>query len=451
MLDWSWTTPALSALGLVLLELAYICFSDNWASSPGLLGLGLRSLIDAAAGRQAPTDGTTMDALPAASRAWLDHLLTSSGIDLSSSYDVHCHVVGLGDSGSGCCANRRFSSPCHPILKLKMWVFMAAAGVRSTFAADSVYMDRLKSLLEHFLPHRAPLSSPPGPFACLLAFDKYHTPDGAADDARSGLYTPDAYVIELAARHPHLFVPVASIHPYRHDAVPALRAAAAAGCCIVKWLPNAQGIDPSSPACAPFYAAMVELDMALLSHTGDEHTVDAGGLNNALGNPLLLRTPLDAGVKVIAAHCGSEGMALDLDAPGLVRVPAFDLWLRLMDNPRYTDRLYGDIAALTSFKRIAHTRDLLLNRRDLLPRLVYGSDYPVPAVNAVVRLAKLVDAGLLDPAAVPHLRALYAANPLTFDVASKLAIGFPARVFDTNIHTLLPRLAKEHRARLAAC
>jgi hypothetical protein len=29
--------------------------------------------------------------------------------------------------------------------------------------------------------------------------------------------------------------------------------------------------------------------------------------DDSLGNPLLLRAPLDAGVRVIAAHCASEG------------------------------------------------------------------------------------------------------------------------------------------------
>jgi len=31
---------------------------------------------------------------------------------------------------------------------------------------------------------------------------------------------------------------------------------------------------------------------------------------DALGNPLLLRAPLEAGVRVIAAHCASEGHAV---------------------------------------------------------------------------------------------------------------------------------------------
>lgn len=423
------------------IEIVIMCMHDSWMTSPGLGGIVVRALVRAVGGEHADVP------LPEESKAWACALLKASGISLDKTYDVHCHVVGRGHGNTGCCANARFSDPCHPVLKLKMWVFQAAAGVLPHHPdADAAYMARLRNLLRTFRP-RGEQNEELGPFACLLAFDKFHSPEGLPLDERSGLYTPNEYVMGLADETPDLFVPVASIHPYRPDAVDALHAAAAAGACIVKWLPNSQGIDPSDPKCAPFYAAMVELDMALLTHTGDEHTVDAGGLNNALGNPLLLRAPLAAGVKVIAAHCGSEGMSVDLDAPSFVRVPSFDLWLRLMDeNPR----LYGDIAALTSFKRIEHTRTLLLERRDLLPRLLYGSDYPVPAVNAVVRLSKLVDAGLLPQQAVPHLRAAYAFNPILFDVLTKLAIGFPSQVFDTNLHTFLPRLRTAHLSKLAS-
>jgi dihydroorotase len=89
------------------------------------------------------------------------------------------------------------------------------------------------------------------------------------------------------------------------------------------------GIDPSDERCVPFYNKMNELNMILLVHCGEEHTVTAGYIDNALGNPLLLRRPLDCGVKVITAHCASEGYAIDIDNDGR-RVPCFDLWLRLM-------------------------------------------------------------------------------------------------------------------------
>ena len=43
---------------------------------------------------------------------------------------------------------------------------------------------------------------------------------------------------------------------------------------MVKWLPNAHGIDPSNPICDPFYEKMKERGMFLLCHCGDEKAVE---------------------------------------------------------------------------------------------------------------------------------------------------------------------------------
>jgi len=114
---------------------------------------------------------------------------------------------------------------------------------------------------------------------------------------------------------------------------------------------------------------MAELKMVLLSHTGKEHTVDGGELRQEYGNPLMLRAPLDRGVQVIAAHCGSRGFATDLDDPGLRTVPSLSLFFRLMDEPKYDGLFFGDISALTSFKRVAGALPQILNRKDIHHRL----------------------------------------------------------------------------------
>ena len=43
---------------------------------------------------------------------------------------------------------------------------------------------------------------------------------------------------------------------------------------MIKWLPNAHGIDPSHDLCVPFYEKMKEHDMFLLCHCGDEKAVE---------------------------------------------------------------------------------------------------------------------------------------------------------------------------------
>ena len=73
------------------------------------------------------------------------------------------------------------------------------------------------------------------------------------------------------------------------------------GARICKWLPNSMHINPGDEQCDPFYDACARLDIAILSHAGDEHSVEllaTGAVNQRLGSPLLLRRALDKGVKV---------------------------------------------------------------------------------------------------------------------------------------------------------
>ena len=55
---------------------------------------------------------------------------------------------------------------------------------------------------------------------------------------------------------------------------------------------------------------MKKYRMILLSHTGEEQAVEAEE-NQRLGNPLLLRRPLELGIRVIMAHSASLGTCDD--------------------------------------------------------------------------------------------------------------------------------------------
>src|SRR4029079_2466094 len=84
----------------------------------------------------------------------------------------------------------------------------------------------------------------------------------------------------------------------------------------VKWIPAAMGIDPASPRCDRFYAALARLDVPLITHSGLERA-GVSGYSQDLGNPLRLRRALAAGVRVVVAHCASMGTDRDLDrGPG---------------------------------------------------------------------------------------------------------------------------------------
>jgi predicted TIM-barrel fold metal-dependent hydrolase len=169
---------------------------------------------------------------------------------------------------------------------------------------------------------------------------------------------------------------------------------------------------------------MVEQRMLLLAHAGEEQAVHAAE-DQELGNPLRLRRALAAGVTVVVAHCASLGEALDLDDAARGRVRCFELFLRLMDEPQWQGRLFGELSAVTQVNRRRALRTLL-ERTDLHARLVDGSDYPLPAVNAVISTWLLAREGYLTADERAALNALYERNPLLFDLALKRTLRHPA-------------------------
>lgn len=351
------------------------------------------------------------------------------GIDRRRMIDGHVHVVGVGSGGSGCRVNPEMLSHLNPIKRFQYEVYREAIGFRSPETADRDYVDRLLAL------HRE--SNPEGKLL-LLAFDEVVDEAGRPQADSTPFYTPNDYVLRLAAEHPDCLA-AASVHPYRRDAVERLDAAYERGARAVKWLPNAMGIDPGSALCDPFYRRLAELDLPLISHAGEEYAVDSAA-HQALGNPLLLRRALDAGVRVVVAHCASFGVHPDLDRAGRPTVASFDLFLRLAADPRYADRLYGDVSCIAQLNRTNRVLRELLAAEWLHPRLVNGSDYPIPALHVLFSMTKLRWAGLLDESAADALDELSRVNPLLFAFALKRSLRverdgrelrLPARVFET--------------------
>ena len=243
-------------------------------------------------------------------------------------------------------------------------------------------------------------------------------------------------MVQLAKQYPDIFIPVISVHPNRPDALAELEKWAQQGVRFVKWLPNAQGIDPSAARYDGFYEVMKKYHMVLLTHTGMEKSVASSA--QAFGNPLLLRRPLDHGVKVIMAHCASSGRNADLDYPGKV-ADNFDLFLRMMATERYRGLLFADISATTQINRTPRPILELIRRPELHDRLVNGSDYPIPALNCVIWTRQLARLGLITSAERQSLNEIYDCNPLLFDYALKRTIRdpltgkqLPAKIFVNN-------------------
>lgn len=349
-------------------------------------------------------------------------------IDSSKLVDHHVHIAGLGVGGTKAFVNPKMLTWRHPFHRLKLKVYMSSAGVADEAKADPQAVTRLTRLVANIKDHGKHR---------LLAFDKHYRSDGSVNLEKTEFYVPNEYVFELAERHPELFVPNISVNPYRPDAIAELEKWARRGARVVKWLPNAMGIDPSDPQCDPFYEKMKALDLILLSHGGEEKAVEAEE-DQKLGNPLLLRRALDHGVKVIVAHCAGLGTNEDLDSKDCRVADNFDLFLRLMDEKRYEGLVFGELSAMTQFNRSRKLRTMLA-REDLHERIVNGSDYPLPAVNVLIRTRPLVKQRYINADEADSLKEIYDYNPLLFDFALKRTLrlpgtskGFPAAVFMTN-------------------
>jgi predicted TIM-barrel fold metal-dependent hydrolase len=368
-------------------------------------------LIDRIGGafREQPEDlGTT--ASPSAreliARAFED-------VDSVGLMDFHTHVVAIGTSAAGAYVNPRMLSGVN-LDRLRFWIYESASGIRNRENADEEYVARLVRLARAIKPSSRYV---------LLAFDKHYNADGSVNESKTQLYVPNRYVFELARKHRDLFVPAVSIHPYRREALEELDTWARAGIKYVKWLPNAMGIDPADPAIEPYYLRMRRHGMVLLSHGGVEQAVEAGE-DQRLGNPLRLRKPLDIGVRVIVAHAASLGECDDLDRAG-GKAGCFDLFLRLMDEPRYVGLVFGDISAMLQFNRMPVPFATVLNRPDFHARMVNGSDYPLPAVNGLIHTRALARDGFITAEERRALNEIYDYNPLLFDFVLKRVARHP--------------------------
>jgi predicted TIM-barrel fold metal-dependent hydrolase len=349
------------------------------------------------------------------------------GIDAAQCWDCHVHLAGVGDSGSGVWISPQLQSLWHPWQSLQRKFYLNAACTERAGHIDDDYVRRLLFYLDAF---------PRGAKAMLLAFDYHHDESGSRREDLSAFHVPDRYAAALAHRDADRFEWICSVHPYRPDALDAIAWAVAHGARAVKWLPSAMGIDPAAARCDRFYRTLAHLDLPLLSHAGAEIAVH-GAAADELNNPLRLRRALERGVRVIVAHCAPLGEYRDLDsASSNARAQSFALFTRLMDEPRYIGRLFGEISALTQANRMGTPLATIVARRDWHARLLNGSDYPLPGVMPLYSMRRFVDEGYLTPDAALVLTELRRHNPLLFEFVLKRSLRagtarLAASIFET--------------------
>jgi mannonate dehydratase len=358
------------------------------------------------------------------------------GLDPANVWDSHAHLVGTGDSGSGIEINPRMNSLLNPGEYARRLFFLNAGCAHDAEGSvDLAYVERMHNLVDGLRP---------GVKLLLFAFERTYGEDGRAVAARTGFHVPDAYVRDTARKHAKYFEWAASIHPYRADCVEALEQAKKDGARAVKWLPAAMGMDPASPRCDRFFAALARLGMPLITHAGLERAVTGADVQD-YGNPLRLRRALDAGVRVVVAHCASMGQDRDTDkgTEGPL-VDSFALFERLMGERRYEKNLFGDLSAMTQVNRAGPALAKVVERTDWHRRLLNGSDYPLPGVMPIFSVDYLITLGLLDKASGPVLSEIRQHNPLLFDFTLKRLLNWQGHSFSPAVFQTRRLFAASH-------
>lgn len=335
------------------------------------------------------------------------------GLRLDQCWDIHAHLLGVGDTPeSGIYMNAPEKVSQKFFQKARLHVFKRYTNSLG-YPTDETYLDHFINLAENVFD---------GFKVAAFAFTPYRDESGEAHYSLSDFVIPNEWSKKAVERSASLLY-VPSIHPDDPEAKEKLRQAKADGAIAIKWLPCAHNINPSDIRHIGFYDTLRELDLPIITHAGSEHAVHGEQFNQNYGNPLHLRLPLDNGVKVIIAHCATDGMDDDIDTTKHHQVPSFILFYRLMGESAYEGLLYGDISATPQINR-AKWLHMLLERQDWHNRLLNGSDYPLPALPALFSLRWLRTKGLLSERDVWRLNSIKNVNPLLFDFLLKRSLSF---------------------------
>lgn len=268
--------------------------------------------------------------------------------------DCHVHLAALPDGANGCYISPRMMR--SPLFRFLLWKF--SYDINKPAETNARYIaDLLAELGASRYVGRV----------VLLGMDGVYDAQGRFDPQGTEFLVSNDYVLQVARTHPAEFLAGVSINPQRTDAVDEVARCAAAGAALVKVLPNSQQFDPGDRRYIPFYRALAEHRLPLLSHVGYEFSLI--GKDQSAGDPAKLRVALDEGATVIAAHGCSNGLVFWERFLGT--------FLNLVKSYR---NFYTDISALT----LANRFGMLLKLRrhpEVFDRLLFGTDYPLPVLH----------------------------------------------------------------------
>ncbi|MBT3298218.1 amidohydrolase family protein [archaeon] len=239
--------------------------------------------------------------------------------------------------------------------------------------------------------------------AIVLASDKPY------DGSKVHIEIPNELVLKLCSNHPELLVAV-SINPTKPNAAEYLDTLMEkdierkiAAC---KWVPNSLMFDPSNKEHINFYRRLAFWNLPVITHTGNQHF--CYNPNQSYGDPELLKTPLEEGVRIIGAHCGAD--------TGNERY--FDNFVQML---KQYENLYTDTSAMIGTTRKPEQLIYLFSRKDLHHKLIHGSDFPVrPKLKALKNIL---------PEEIIYDLSLIEENPIQQDYLCKIAVGAPESCF----------------------
>lgn len=352
--------------------------------------------------------------------------------------DNHVHVAGPGDTQQGLYWHRRFAKGVgfKGLKFLKGWYFKRVT--------DELMVNALLKQTRTMKGVDC---------AVILALDNVYEVNGTCRgpgiDSNKKIFTTlfvsNEFVKNLCEQpgNSNLLFGL-SVHPYRNDAIEQLEKYHE-NAVLCKWLPSAQMIkfdrydNQSEEKLNKFYDKLAELKLPLLIHTGEEESIPTAENNDywqKFNNTLGVEIALDKGVAVILAHCGCSYR--DRKIPTDVNEEVIELFKKKEEQNRPW-KLYADISAVYSLYRKRKILDQVF--KNLKPEyLIYGSDWPNPAVTPKWRL-------------IPGLKQIfrYARTNLLSkylkiarkDLSRYYPHGTHEKIF-TNFHELLNNLGRGH-------
>ena len=320
--------------------------------------------------------------------------------------DVHCHhVVIVPDNGG-------FVHP-DSVSGFMGRSLLASLGILNW---QEAFLKRLPDRLRIDALYRANLirriDESPLDHAVVLAMDGVYDQKGFLDADRTKNYVSNEAVLALRDDSPKILFG-ASVNPKRRDWKDELERCLSEGAVLLKWLPNVMGFDPVDPTIAAFYARLVETGTPLLSHVGFEYSLPV--INDRFSDLNRMIPALEAGVTVIAAHCGG----------GRLLVDSAKMYAKMREMVIRYPNLYLDVSAMASIHR--KQRFLRVLGDDIVKeRLLYGTDFPIPVHGWAFKK-------WLGDTVLPE-------NDFAKDIAVKVAVGLDMQALDRGYEVIGKRM-----------